>query len=136
MDTNTPANSIGEAAAWCATYADFSLTLAYAFLILAFLVALVETTLALWVKLQAARKGPDVTEAAVADRKLAVDPVKLLEALKGLLEALKGLPAWVAIFLAGLALLWTSASATPSYCSSASTTEPVGNSAQTNVNEQ
>lgn len=36
----------------------------------------------------------------------AVDPVELLEALKGLLEALKGLPAWIAIFLAGLALLW------------------------------
>ena len=29
-----------------------------------------------------------------------------LTALKGVLEALKGLPAWVAIFLAGLALLW------------------------------
>ena len=31
---------------------------------------------------------------------------KFLEALKGVLEALAALPAWIAIYLAGLALLW------------------------------
>jgi hypothetical protein len=31
---------------------------------------------------------------------------KVLEGLKGVLEALANLPHWVAIFLAGLALLW------------------------------
>ena len=31
---------------------------------------------------------------------------KILESLKGVLEALAKLPHWVAIFLAGLALLW------------------------------
>ncbi|HET9638677.1 MAG TPA: hypothetical protein VFP12_05685 [Allosphingosinicella sp.] len=93
-----------EVAAWCANYAGFTLTLAKAFLVLALLVALVETALALWTKLQAVRKAPAVAERSLAES--AVDPVKLLDALKGVLEALKGLPAWIAIFLAGLALLW------------------------------
>jgi hypothetical protein len=31
---------------------------------------------------------------------------KFLDALKGVLEALAALPAWIAIYLAGLALLW------------------------------
>ena len=35
-----------------------------------------------------------------------VDPVKFLDALKGLIDALTKAPAWVAIFLAALALLW------------------------------
>ncbi|MEA3064234.1 MAG: hypothetical protein QOJ27_669 [Sphingomonadales bacterium] len=102
--SNTVASLPPEVALWCANYAGFALTLAKGFLILAFLVALVETALALWAKLQAAKKGPQVAQTAMAES--AVDPVKLLEALKALLETLKGLPAWVAIFLAGLALLW------------------------------
>jgi hypothetical protein len=104
--TNTVAAISPEALAWCGNYASFALTLAEAFLILAFLVALIETGCALWAKLQAARGVPAVVPRAVAAAVPEVDPVKLLEALKGVLEALKGLPAWVAIFLAGLALLW------------------------------
>lgn len=93
----------GTAAA-CVNYADFALALAKAFLILAFLVALLETGLALWGKLEAARKGPEVARNGIAAPD--VDPVKFLEALKALLEILKGLPAWIALFLAGIALLW------------------------------
>ena len=40
------------------------------------------------------------------DTRSLTDPVKLLDALKGVLQALAALPAWVAIYLAGLALLW------------------------------
>jgi len=95
-----------ETAAWCENFSGFALALAQAFLILALIVALVETAIGLWAKLQAARKAPDAVKAAEGQEALAVDPVKLLEALKAVLEALKGLPAWIAIFLAGLALLW------------------------------
>jgi hypothetical protein len=102
--SNTAATIPSEAADCYANYAGFALTLGEAFLILALLVALVETALALWAKLQAARKGPEAVQKGIANP--AVDPVKLLEALKAILDALKGLPSWIAIFLAGLALLW------------------------------
>jgi hypothetical protein len=104
-----------QVAAWCADYAGFALFLAEAFLVLALVVAVVETGIALWAKFVATRPGP------VADRMAAnaalppVDPIKLIEALKALLETLKGLPAWIAIFLAGLALLWM-AGQTPDIC--------------------
>lgn len=95
-----------EVTAWCTNYAEFALWLAKGFLLLAFAVAIAETALALWAKWKAAQQGPVVVETAAAAALPAVDPVKLLEALKALLETLKGLPAWIAIFLAGLALLW------------------------------
>src|SRR4051812_32736874 len=99
--TNVGAAASTQVASWCAGYAGFALTLGKVFLILALLVALVETALALWAKFLAARKGPVVAENALAAG--AVDPVKLIDALKALLETLKALPAWIAIFLAGLA---------------------------------
>jgi len=100
-------------ATWCADYAGFALFLAEAFLVLALAVAVVETALALWAKLVVLRQGP--ATARVAAKAAAVDPIKLVDALKGLLETLKGMPAWVTIFLAGLALLWM-AGQTPEIC--------------------
>jgi hypothetical protein len=105
-----------EAVAWCGNFAGFALVLAQAFLILALIVALVETAISLWAKLQAARKAPVVADTA-ATEELPGDAVKVLEALKAVLEALKGLPAWIAIFLAGLALLWM-AGQKPELCAS------------------
>lgn len=96
------------ASGWCSNYADFALSLAQWFIYLAFAVALVETGLLLWAKVRALLKEPEAADSKQAEslRAAGVDPVKLLDALKGLLETLKGLPAWIGIFLAGLALLW------------------------------
>ena len=53
---------------------------------------------------------------------------KVLEALKGVLEALAKLPHWVAIFLAGLALLWM-AGQRPEACKAPEPAPPAGNPA-------
>jgi len=95
-----------DLAAACGGAAELALTLSKGFLILAIVVAVLETGLALWAKLQAARRGPVVADSALESIVPAVDPVKLLDALKGLLQTLKALPAWIAIFLAGVLLFW------------------------------
>ena len=46
---------------------------------------------------------------------LRVDVAPILDALAKVLAALKDLPPWMAIFLAGLALVWTAATA-PGLC--------------------
>lgn len=102
--SNTASTISREVVAWCADYGNFALDLAKWFLILALAVALIETALLLWGKIKALLAKPqDAGADKIAD---SVDPVTLIKALKDLLETLKGLPAWVAIFLAGLALLW------------------------------
>lgn len=83
-----------------------SLTLAKLFLYLSFGVALIETAITLWSRIFAARRLPETGGTTVK----AVDPgtiTKLVEALKGLIQSLAAAPAWIAIFLAGLALLWS-----------------------------
>jgi hypothetical protein len=88
----------------CTIYFDVASPLAKLFLGLALLVALVETGLALWAKVKALRVSRQVSApTAIAD---ADSWARFLEALAKLLETLTKLPAWVAIFLAGLALLW------------------------------
>ena len=75
------------------------------FLWLALIAAAVETGLALWAKWLILKKGPTtpfLDKDPDPDDKWA----RFLEALTKLLESLKGMPAWIAIFLAGLALLW------------------------------
>jgi hypothetical protein len=99
----------------------------------ALIAAILETVLLVWGKIKALRAKPPADPAG--DRKgttASVDPVRLLDALKGLLETLKGLPAWVAIFLAGLVLLWM-AMQRPEMCNSqphagAQNQPPKGNS--------
>lgn len=97
-------------AQWCSDYSEFALGLAKWFLIISLVVAVVETAIALWAKFESARKSDAAARGVTASA--GADPAawaKLLEALKGVLETLKGLPAWIAIFLAGLALLWIAA---------------------------
>ena len=82
------------------------------FIVLAFIIALVETGLALWAKWKALQTAPK-TQAQLTDN--ADGLAKVLEALAKVLAALKDLPAWIAILLAGLALAWTATSA-PGLC--------------------
>ena len=46
----------------------------------------------------------------------ATDPVKFIDALKALVEALTKAPAWIAMFLAGVALLWIANQAYTGIC--------------------
>ena len=82
------------------------------FIVLAFVVALVETGLTLWAKFKALKSTPK-TQAGLTDNMDGL--AKVLEALAKVLSALKDLPVWVAILLAGLALAWTATSA-PHLC--------------------
>lgn len=95
-----------DLAEFCTGYTMLGFSLARWFLIVALVVAVLETGLTLWSKVAAARAAPEGSPARAAADSAAI--AKLLEALKGLLEALTKLPAWIAIFLAGLALLWIS----------------------------
>jgi len=79
------------------------------FMGLAFLVAAAEMAIALIVSLRAAKAGKK------APNTLGAGVEGTLDALAKILAALKDLPAWVAIFLAALALVWTAASA-PGLC--------------------
>ena len=106
--------------AWCDAYGWVTLILGTIFLLGALAAALVETLALIRAKRDAAEKAPEIVRSsAKAD---GVDPVELLEALKGVLEAIKGLPAWIAVFLAGLALLWL-ASEQPEACACNASTE-------------
>lgn len=95
--------------AWCDTYGWVTLGLGTLFLVAALVAAWVETLALLKAKREAAEEAKRVAAEKAAGTKTALDaadPVELLEALQGVLEAIKGLPAWIALFLAGLALLW------------------------------
>lgn len=45
-----------------------------------------------------------------------VDPVKFLDALKGLIDVLTKAPIWIAMVLTALALLWATHELMPAYC--------------------
>ena len=82
------------------------------FLILALLVAVAETFLVLWAK-WAALHPKSITHTNL--REAGGNMTAVLEALAKGLGALKDLPAWVAIFLAAMALVWTATYA-PGLC--------------------
>lgn len=91
----------------CLRFTRFTFAWGGWFIILAFIAAIVQTVSAVVSMFQKTDPNADVAEAGSA--------TALLEALKGVLIALASLPAWVAIFLAGLALLWMSSEA-PKRC--------------------
>lgn len=86
--------------------------LAGLFLLSALIVALAETALLLFLKWQSLQQQP---KAGFAGAESLEGLAKVIDAFKGLLLALKDLPAWIALFLAGLALVWTASSA-PHLC--------------------
>ena len=87
-----------ETVAFCTRHAEFAFKLGRWFVYLALAIAVVETLAAIALAFMKPSTGPAARDAGAA--------AKLLDALKGVLEALVKLPRWVAIFLAGLALLW------------------------------
>jgi hypothetical protein len=85
----------------CKELATFAFNWGRAFIVASFVFAVVGTLLTLIITLIKAWH-PDKP-------KLGADPdawAKFLDSLKGVLEALAALPAWIAIYLAGLTLLW------------------------------
>ena len=74
-----------------------------AFIIASFLFAVIGTAAGIFLALWKAWKGSGGSEKLSADQEAWA---KFLDALKGVLQALAALPAWIAIYLAGLALLW------------------------------
>ena len=81
----------------CNRYAWLAYDVGRVFLYLAIAFAVAETIAALWIKARTPPSGETKT----------LTPINaILDALKGVLEALKDLPAWIAMFLAGVALLW------------------------------
>jgi len=87
----------------CKGLVTFGYNWGRAFIVASFLFAVVGTAAGIFVALWKAWKGSG------GGANLAADPdawAKFLDALKGVLQALAALPAWIAIYLAGLALLW------------------------------
>ena len=79
------------------------------FLWLALIAALAETSVTILAKLASLSARPRSDPADAGNEGMIGNPedwAKLVDAFKGLLEGLTKLPAWVAIFLAGMALLW------------------------------
>ena len=100
---------------WCDMYGDFLFTLGAALLLVSAVAAAVETFIVTQTRIQAARQaqsGAQSVRTMVAD---GIDPVKFLEALKGFLQALKDLPTWIALFGAGVALVFV-AGVKPGVC--------------------
>lgn len=97
---------------WCDDFGSWVFVLACLFLLMALAAAGAETFAAVRAKLKGTGALPDGSGGAESS----FDPAALLEAVRQLLETLKGLPAWIAIFLAGLALLWMSAELAPRAC--------------------
>ena len=85
---------------FCQNLAEFAFRLGRLFVWLALLAAITHVIVYSIVELRKSRTKP----AAQTIAPVGID--KILEALKGVLTALASLPHWVAIFLAGLALLW------------------------------
>jgi hypothetical protein len=84
-----------------------------AFLWIALVVALLTALADLAVKLAPLFKQQGFPPARTA---VPVDPIKFIDALKGLIDALTKAPAWIAMFLAAMGLLWISQYQLPKHC--------------------
>ena len=91
---------------WCEIYGDFLFTLGAALLLMAGAAAVFEAIVVARARIEAAHRARLETRSSPALVADGVDPVKFFEALKGFLQALKDLPTWIAMFGAGLALVF------------------------------
>ena len=87
----------------CKDLVTFGLHWGGRFIIASFVFAVLGTLLSIIVGAVKAWKGPTDPAKPRSDD---TGWTKFLDALKGVLEALAALPAWIAIYLAGIALLW------------------------------
>ncbi|HEX8365021.1 MAG TPA: hypothetical protein VF603_07040 [Allosphingosinicella sp.] len=115
--SNTAAGTSGSggrpASAWvtdfCNAYGDIIVYTALAFLVVALLLALGNGIAAL-------RRTWNATDTNTNFTDNVGDPVKFLDALKGLVDALAKAPAWFAMFLGGALLLWVASGLAEKLC--------------------
>ena len=98
---------------WCNIYGGFLFSLGAALLIVAAAAAVIEAFVVARARIEAARQARTKAQESAALAVDGVDPVKFFEALKGLLVALKDLPTWIALFGAGLALVFLAGQRVP-----------------------
>ena len=89
---------------WCDLYGSVLFVVGLVLLLGAAAAAIVQLVVAVRAMRAAARET--ARSAQASDSFTGTDAVKALDALKGLLETIKGLPAWIPVFVAGLALVW------------------------------
>ena len=89
-----------------------SIALAAAFAIL----SLVQLIITVGVSLEALRSSDSRQKMAEAGGASATPIPGILDSVKGLIGALAGAPAWFAVFLAGLTLIWMATLFTPANC--------------------
>jgi hypothetical protein len=96
----------------CKDLAQTLVFLAEAFLWAALIVALLGAIADIAVKLWALLHKPASSDKA----NLVADPGAFITALKGLIDSLANAPAWIAMFLGGVALIWAAGSLAPAIC--------------------
>lgn len=123
----------GTAPAWasefCELYGEILIYAGLAFVLIALLLAAVGAVMAL-------RKEAN---SSIADRKGItdnVDPVKFIDALKGLVDALAKAPAWFAMFLGGALLLWMAGKLAEDACAPQNNSQREGARTNPKANEQ
>jgi hypothetical protein len=89
------------------SYVNSLFELGWVFVLASFVVAILTALVALWNAVNAPTK---------INNGLVPDPVKALDSLKALITALVDAPAWFAMFLAGVALIWLATSIVPGIC--------------------
>lgn len=97
----------------CTTLRSDLLWFAEAFLWLALVLALLAAAADLATKLAPLLNQPTFPASRSA---ASTDPVKLLDALKGLIDVIAKAPTWIAAFGAAMALAWAAGSLVPSPC--------------------
>ena len=132
--TNNSVTAAADSADWvaeyCAGYGQTLLWLAIGFLVVALLLGIASSIIALMAARAQRGGGPGPDRVDVLP-----DPGKLVDALKGLIDALAKAPAWIAIFVGGILLLWMAGSFAGAVCVPADEEENSTSSNNANLNK-